>query len=303
MQSSYHNPVLLNKSIEGLNIDSNGIYVDVTFGGGGHSGEIIKKLKKGKLVAFDQDDDAELNADEFLKNTHEKKNFIFYKTNFKYLSQFLRLSGISQIDGLIADLGVSSHQFDEAQRGFSFRLGGKPDMRMNQKAKLSSYDILNGYSEDHIADILKNYGEIKSSAKLAAAIINGREINDLEQLNTIVRNTLKTKKDFKILAQVYQALRIETNNEIENLKSLMIQCSELIKKSGRLVIISYHSLEDRIVKNYIKTGNFSGQSDKDVYGRAEPVFKEVEKLIIPDETEIQLNNRARSAKLRIAEKL
>jgi 16S rRNA (cytosine1402-N4)-methyltransferase len=302
MQSSYHNPVLLNKTIEGLNIDPDGIYVDVTFGGGGHSREILKQLNKGKLVAIDQDEDAELNAIELMKNIPNKDNFIFYRTNFKYLINFLRLNGIIQIDGMIADLGVSSHQFDRPERGFSFRLGGKPDMRMNIKANLSSYDILNKYSEEHLSLIFNNYGEIISSRKLAGAIINGREIKDLEQLNTIVRNTLKTKKEFKILAQVYQALRIETNNEIENLKLVLNQSSKLIKKSGRLVVISYHSLEDRIVKNFIKTGDFSGQFDKDVYGRYIPVFKEIEKLIVPDEKEIELNNRARSAKLRIAEK-
>jgi 16S rRNA (cytosine1402-N4)-methyltransferase len=303
MQSSYHTPVLLNQSVEGLNIDPNGIYVDVTFGGGGHSLEILKKLKNGKLIAFDQDKEAELNADKINEDSRFKNNFIFYGSNFKYLINFLRLNEISQIDGLIADLGVSSHQFDEPERGFSFRLGGKPDMRMNKNAKLTSLDILNEYPEERLAEIFKNFGEILSSTKLANAIVKGRKINDLEKLNDIVRNTLKTKKDFKILAQVYQALRIETNNEIENLKTLLTQCSKIIKKSGRLVIISYHSLEDRIVKNYIKTGNFSGQSEKDIYGKGISEFKEIGKLIIPNDEEIKNNNRARSAKMRIAEKL
>ncbi len=303
MKSSYHNPVLLNKSIEGLNIDPNGIYVDVTFGGGGHSYEILKRIDKGKLFAFDQDHEAELNALELLNDKSNKGKFFFYRANFKYLSRFLKYNGITQIDGLIADLGVSSHQFDSGERGFSFRLGGTPDMRMNKNAQFTSQDILNRYSEEQLSTILKEYGEINSAKKLAHAIVAGREISDLEQLNAIVRNTLKTKKDYKILAQVYQALRIETNNEIGNLKDLILQSSKLIKKGGRLVVISYHSLEDRLIKNFIKFANFSGQSTHDIYGKSSVFFKETEKLIVPDEFEIEQNNRARSAKLRIAEKL
>jgi 16S rRNA (cytosine1402-N4)-methyltransferase len=303
MQSSYHNTVLLKKSVEGLNIKPEGIYADVTFGGGGHSKEILKYLKTGKLIAFDQDSDAEIKAYQLIKSEASGNKLVFYRANFKYISNFLKYEGFSKIDGIIADLGVSSRQFDEVERGFSFRLGGKPDMRMNKNAKLSSYDILNRYSEEKIADILEQYGEIRSARKLANVIVKSREIKSLEQLNEIVRNTINTKKDFKILAQVYQALRIETNNEIENLKSLMLQSSKLLKKTGRLVIISYHSLEDRIVKNYIKYADFLGQSTTDVYGKSKIEFKETGKLVVPDEFEIETNNRARSAKLRIAEKL
>jgi 16S rRNA (cytosine1402-N4)-methyltransferase len=304
MENEYHVPALLIESIKGLSINPNGVYIDVTFGGGGHSIEILNNLDKGKLIAFDQDQDAEKNADIIAKQTKYKNKFIFYRSNFKYLKNFIQYSNIDKVDGILADLGVSSHQFNDAERGFSFRLGGIPDMRMNTKTKLSALDILNTYSHENLSAILKTFGEIKSSLKLSEAIIANRKIQSLNQLNEIVKDTLKTKKDFKILAMVYQALRIEVNNEIEALKALLKQSGEILKKNGRLVVISYHSLEDRTVKNYLKYGNFQGQAEHDIYGNQNRIFKELtKKAIVPNEDEIKQNNRIRSAKLRIGQKL
>ncbi len=303
MISSYHIPVLLKESIDGLNIDPKGVYVDVTFGGGGHSLEILKRLNGGILVAFDQDEKAEKNAFDLKNDNPYNAKFIFFKANFKYFSHFLRYAGIYKIDGLIADLGVSSHQFDMPERGFSFRLGGIPDMRMNIGSELTAGDILNTYSEDQLVRVFKEYGEILSAKKLAREIVLNREIKDLEQLNLIVKQTIKTKKEFKILAQIYQSLRIEVNDEISNLKLLMKLSAGRIRPGGRLVVISYHSLEDRIVKNFIKTGEISESVDTEIYGKSNRIFREVEKVITPEIKEIESNNRARSAKLRIAEKL
>ncbi len=303
----YHTPVLLNQSVEGLNINPEGTYVDITFGGGGHSKEILKKLTTGKLIAFDQDEDAKKNAEEIMANDDYKDKFIFFQGNFKHISNFLRYAGYSKVDGILADLGVSSHQFDVAERGFAFRLGGIPDMRMNKNAKQSSLDILNNYSEDDLVKMFRNFGELKSANKLSSAIVSSREeaqIKDLEQLNLIINQTIKTNKDFKILAKVYQALRIETNKELEVLEKFLIQSPKLLKKGGRLVVISYHSLEDRPVKSFIKFNNFENKSITDVFGRQSLEFKEItKKPIVPNEEEIERNNRARSAKLRIAEKI
>ncbi|MCF6365764.1 MAG: 16S rRNA (cytosine(1402)-N(4))-methyltransferase RsmH [Bacteroidales bacterium] len=307
MSNQYHIPVLLNDSVKGLNIKPDGVYVDVTFGGGGHTKKILPELTTGKLIALDQDEDAIKNADKILSDNSLKNKFIFFRGNFKYLSNFIKYAGYDKVDGILADLGVSSHQFNNKERGFAFRLGGIPDMRMNTKAKHSSLDILNNYSEEKLSLLFKNYGELKSSRKLAAEIISFREksrITNLEQLNQIINNAIKTNKEFKITAKVYQALRIETNKELDVLKKLLLQCPEIIKKGGRLVIISYHSLEDRIVKNFLKFNNFEGNRITDIYGKQHKEFKEIsKKVIMPDENEIKQNNRARSAKLRIAEKI
>lgn len=304
MDNEYHIPVLLKKSVEGLNINPDGIYVDVTFGGGGHSEQILKKLKKGKLIAFDQDIDVKKNVERLKSDKRYKDNFIFFQSNFTYLLNFIKYSGYNKVDGILADLGVSSHQFNDQGRGFSFRLGGIPDMRMNKNAKLSALDILNNYSKEQLYFILKTYGELKSAYKLSAAIVINREIKDLNQLNKIINQSVKTNKEYKILARVYQALRIETNKELDALKILICQSAEALKKGGRLVVISYHSLEDRLVKNYFKYNNFEGKLITDIYGRQDRDFKAIiGKSIIPDEEEIKINNRARSAKLRIAERI
>ena len=307
MSEQYHIPVLLKESVKGLNIKPDGIYVDVTFGGGGHTREILKELTTGKLIALDQDEDAVKNADAILSDKSLKDKFIFFQGNFKHLLNFIQYAGYEKVDGILADLGVSSHQFDDEKRGFAFRLGGLPDMRMNTKAKYSSLDILNTYSEEQLSQIFRDYGELKSSRKLAAVIVSSREeskIKGLEQLNEIVNLAIKTNKEFKILAKVYQALRIETNKELDVLKDLLLQSPKIIKEGGRLVVISYHSLEDRLVKNFLKFNNFEGERITDVYGRQHLEFKELtKKIIVPDENEIEVNNRARSAKLRIAEKI
>lgn len=307
MKKDYHNPVLLMQSVDGLNVNPEGVYVDVTFGGGGHSVEILNRLTTGKLIAFDQDEDAKKNAKELMANAKYKDKFIFFKTNFKYISNFISYAGYEKVDGILADLGVSSHQFDVAERGFAFRLGGVPDMRMNVNAKLSSLDILNNYSEEDLINVFRNFGELKSANKLSSAIVEFRaetQIKDLEQLNFIINQTIKTNKDFKILAKVYQALRIETNKEIEVLEKFLKQSPKLLNKGGRLVIISYHSLEDRPVKSFIKYNNFYNKAISDVFGRQSLEFKEITKRpIVPNEEEIEINGRARSAKLRIAEKI
>jgi len=308
MPLDYHTPVLLKQSVDGLNVNPKGIYVDVTFGGGGHSVEILQRLTTGKLIAIDQDIDAQKNADIIMSDKKLKTKFLFFQGNFKHLSNFIQYAGYKKVDGILADLGVSSHQFDVSDRGFSFRLGGIPDMRMNTKAKQSSLDILNSYSESNLSNVFKNYGELKSAWKLSVAIVAFRKINpiiDLEQLNKIINETIKTTKDYKILAKVYQALRIETNKELEVLEDLLLQTSKLIKKGGRLVVISYHSLEDRPVKSFMKFNNFENKSNADdIYGIQKKEFKEItKKPIVPTDEEVEENNRARSAKLRIAEKI
>lgn len=297
----YHVPVLLEQSIEGLNIQSTGIYVDVTFGGGGHSKEILKHLdKRGQLLSFDQDADAE-------KNIINDKRFTFVRSNFRYLQNFLRYYGVEQIDGLLADLGVSSHHFDESERGFSFRADGPLDMRMNKRAGLSATDVVNDYTEEKLANVFYLYGELKNSRKLANTICKAREVQKLDTINAfleVIKPLFNKEREKKELAKVFQSLRIEVNQEMEALKEMLQAATQVLKPHGRLVVITYHSLEDRMVKNLMKTGNVEGKADKDFYGRVNTPYALVNnKVIVPSEEEIERNPRSRSAKLRIAEKL
>lgn len=294
---SYHNAVLLKESVDGLAIKEDGVYVDVTFGGGGHSKEILKRLgKNGKLFAFDQDPDA-------LANVIDDERFVLIPENFRYISRFLRFHRIKKVDGILADLGVSSHQFDEAERGFSTRFEGDLDMRMNQRSKISAKEVVNTYSEEKLADILFMYGEIRNSKNVAKTIVEERQNEKIEtsfQLKTILKKYLPNALEHKILAQIFQAIRIEVNEELEVLKEFLLQTPNLLKDEGRLSVISYHSLEDRLVKRFIHTGLFKGEPEKDAFGRSNEPLKRVGKLIIPTPEEIKINNRARSAKLRIA---
>ena len=294
---SYHNAVLLQESVDGLDIKEDGIYVDVTFGGGGHSKEILKRLgKNGKLFAFDQDPDAANNA-------IDDERFVLIPENFRYISRFLRFHRIKKIDGVLADLGVSSHQFDEAERGFSIRFDGDLDMRMNQKSKISAKEIINNYSEEKLAEILFLYGELRNSRKLARTIVHERKNNPIEtsfQLKEVLKAFLPNAREHKILAQIFQAIRIEVNEELEVLKEFLQQIPNLLNDEGRLSVISYHSLEDRLVKRFIRTGLFEGEPEKDVFGNSNEPLKKVGKLIVPPKEEIKINNRARSAKLRLA---
>lgn len=294
---NYHNPVLLKESIDGLAIKPNGIYVDVTFGGGGHSKEILKQLNEdGRLFAFDQDLDA-------LNNTINDERFVLINENFKYTKRFLRLYGIKKVDGILADLGVSSHQFDVAERGFSTRFDADLDMRMNQKDKKSAYEIVNYYSEKQLADILFNYGELRSARGIAARIVESRtekKIKKSFELQEVIKDFIPKAKQHKVLAQIFQAVRIEVNNELEILKDFLMQTIDLLDKGGKLSVISYHSLEDRLVKRIIQKGMFEGEPERDFYGNFTVPYKKDGKLIIPNKEEIKLNNRARSAKLRIA---
>ena len=300
MEQPYHIPVLLNESIEGLSIQEDGDYVDVTFGGGGHSREIMKHLKNGRLIAFDQDEDAEANA-------IEDPGFIFVRHNFKYIRNFLRYHEVGQVDGILADLGVSSHDFDVAGRGFSFRFSGDLDMRMNREATRTAADIVTQYDEEKLIRIFREYGEIKNAYRLVKAIVAGRQLNPIrtiDQFKTIIADCVPKKNEAKYLAKVFQALRIETNRELDVLKDFLSQSIELLKPGGRLVVITYHSLEDRLVKNFIKAGNFEGKQEKDFYGNVSSKLTAVNrKVIIPTGDEIERNPRARSAKLRIAEKV
>ena len=294
---SYHNPVLLHESVDALAIKPNGIYVDVTFGGGGHSKEILKRLgKDGKLFGFDQDADA-------LENRIDDERFELIPQNFRYISRFLRFYGVKKVDGILADLGVSSHQFDEAKRGFSTRFEGDLDMRMNQKSKKSAREIINKYTEEKLAEILFLYGELRNSRKIAREIVHqrsGKAIETSFQLKEVLQPFLPKGREHKILAQIYQAIRIEVNEELEVLKEFLQQVPSLLKEEGRLSVISYHSLEDRLVKRFIRTGLFDGEPEKDVFGNTNEPLKNVGKLIVPSKEEIKINNRARSAKLRIA---
>lgn len=302
MQNSdvvYHVPVLLEECLKGLDIKPDGIYVDVTFGGGGHSREIVKQLgEEGHLYSFDQDLDA-------LNNCLDDDRFTFVRSNFRYLENFMRYHEVEGIDGLLADLGVSSHHFDDETRGFSFRFDSKLDMRMNQRAGNSAADILNTYSEEQLADIFYFYGEMKNARKLASVICKSREqakIETTEQFLSIIRPFMNKMKEKRELAQVFQALRIEVNDELAALKDMLTQAEELLNKGGRLVVITYHSLEDRLVKNFMKTGNFEGKVEKDFFGNTSARLKPG-KMIIPSDEEIERNPRARSAKLRVAVKL
>ncbi len=297
----YHNPVLLNKSIEGLNISKDGIYVDATFGGGGHSRSVLSRLgEAGSLVAFDQDMDAEANKP-------DDPRLIFVNQNFRYLKNFLRLYDKIPVDGILADLGVSSHQFDEADRGFSIRKDGPLDMRMGKHQTQSAADVVNTYSEDELNNIFRLYGEIKNSRCMAKLIVEKRNEQAFEttfQLIRAVEKCIPPTRMNKMLAMLFQAIRIEVNQELEALKLFLEQSAEVLRPGGRLVVISYHSLEDRLVKNFIKTGNFEGKVQKDFFGNKLVDFKAVvSKAIVPDEAEIEQNSRARSAKLRIAEKI
>ena len=300
MQMNYHNPVLLKETVDGLNIHPDGVYVDVTFGGGGHSREILKRLgPAGKLFAFDQDQDA-------LENKIDDKRFTLINENFRFLKRFLRFYGVKQVDGILGDFGVSSHQFNEAERGFSTRFDAKLDMRMNQGSRLSAYEVINEYDEEQLKKIFYQYADLKNAPKLARVIVSERKnqpIETSEQLNDLLKPLLFKGKENKILAQIYQAIRIEVNQEIEVLKDFLLQTEEAIKPGGRLSLISYHSLEDRLVKRYIRSGLFEGEPEKDMFGNISVPFKKVGGLIVPSAEEIKKNNRARSAKLRIARKL
>lgn len=296
----YHIPALLKESIDGLKIKPDGIYVDVTYGGGGHSSEILKRLTTGKLIAFDQDEDA---GAEFPRDN----KFIFLNQNFRFLVNNLRFNGIDSIDGLIADLGVSFHQFDEPERGFTFRQDAPLDMRMNKKAKVTASDILNTMEEEALADVFYKYGELTNSRRIAREIVLTRDKKPLTSVNDILNAVGKLapyRQEHKFYARLFQALRIEVNHEIDYLREMLTQSLSVLKKEGRLVVISYHSLEDRLVKNFMKTGNFEGEENKDFYGNIQTPFKIINrKGTTPDDNEIALNNRARSARLRIAEKI
>ena len=299
-EAVYHVPVLLKECVDGLVVNPAGIYADVTFGGGGHSRAIVSRLDAaGHLYGFDQDADAEANivAD---------GRFTFVRSNFRYLKNWMRYYGVEQLDGLLADLGVSSHHFDDAERGFSFRFDGKLDMRMNQRARLTAADVLNDYAEERLADIFYLYGELKNSRKLASVIVkarNGQSIRTIGEFLEIIKPLFGREREKKELAKVFQALRIEVNQEMEALKEMLAAATEALKPGGRLVVITYHSLEDRMVKNIMKTGNVEGKAETDFFGNLQTPFRLVNnKVIVPDEAEIERNPRSRSAKLRIAEK-
>lgn len=299
--SEYHVPVLLEESIEGLNIKPGGVYLDLTFGGGGHSREILKRMDaEGCLMGFDQDEDA-------LGNVPEDDRFIFVNHNFRYLRHFMRYYGYTAADGILADLGVSSHEFDEAERGFSFRFDAELDMRMNRRSELTAAKVLNTYDAGRLAAIFRSYGEVENAGKLADVITRKREDQEIrtsEDFSSVIASCIPKMKEKKYLAKVYQALRIEVNGELEALQDMMEQAMEVLKPGGRLVVITYHSLEDRIVKNFLKAGNVEGKVEKDLlFGHISHNFDLVNrKVIVPTEEEINRNPRARSAKLRIAQK-
>ena len=296
---SYHDPVLLFESIDGLEIVPDGIYVDVTFGGGGHSREILKRLGPGgKLYAFDQDEDA-------LKNIIDDDRFVLIHQNFRYIKRFLKFYQVQKVNGILADLGVSSHQFDVAERGFSTRFDADLDMRMSRSVEVSAFEVINKYPEEKLSSILFLYGELRNAKSLAKRIVECREEKQIKtsfELKEALRRFLPKSKEHKILAQIFQAIRIEVNQELEALKEFLIQAEELLDKGGKLSVISYHSLEDRLVKRFIRSGIFEGEPEKDFYGNINVPFKKG-KLITPSQEEIKKNNRARSAKLRIATKL
>ena len=300
-EQTYHIPVLLDESIEGMNLQPGGIYVDVTFGGGGHSKEILRQGDDTiRLFSFDQDEDAE-------KNIVNDQRFTFVRSNFRYLYNFLRYHGVEQVDAVLADLGVSSHHLDEAERGFSFRFDGQLDMRMNKRAGMTAAEVVNTYPEERLADIFYLYGELKNSRKLASAIVKARankQIVTIGDFLEIVKPMFGREREKKELAKVFQALRIEVNQEMEALKEMLQAATEALKPGGRLVVITYHSLEDRIVKNMMKTGNIEGRVEQDFYGRVQTPYRLVNsKVIVATEEEVNRNPRSRSAKLRIAEKI
>ncbi len=298
-KTAYHKSVLLEESVGGLNIRPNGIYVDATFGGGGHSRFILSQLgEDGHLYAFDQDEDAK-------KNAIDDPRFTLITANFRFMKRFLRMYGVQKVDGILADLGVSSHQFDEKDRGFSIRFDGKLDMRMDTSSKLTAYEVVNFYEERKLADVFYLYGELRNAKLIARKIVSIRKEKPIEtsfDLKEVLQSFLPKKKENKVLAQIFQAVRIEVNQEIEVLKEFLEQTLDLLNDNGRLSVISYHSLEDRLVKRFIKNGMFEGEPEKDFFGNVEVPFEKVGKLIVPTEEEITQNNRARSAKLRIASK-
>ncbi len=306
--SEYHQPALLEESLEGLQIKPDGIYIDVTFGGGGHSRAILNRLSTGHLIAFDQDADAAVNANKLsgALAQERKSSFTFIESNFRHLKRYLRLHGISGVDGVLADLGVSSHQFDEPSRGFTTRADGVLDMRMDRSGEKGARQVVNEYDEKDLIHILSAYGEVKNARTLARELVNERmqqEIATSEQLKAIAWRNAPKRREWKYLAQVFQAIRIEVNEEMEVLKEFLTQAGEVLKEEGRLVVLSYHSLEDRLVKNYINKGNFKGQDEKDFYGNPVRVLDPVNrKPIVPSEAEIKENSRVRSAKLRIGRK-
>ena len=296
----YHVPVLLKESVDGMNIGKGGNFVDVTFGGGGHSREILSRLDKdGHLYSFDQDADAE-------KNVEANDKFTFVRSNFRYLKNFMRYYGVEQIDGLLADLGVSSHHFDDSDRGFSFRFDGKLDMRMNQRAGMTAADVVNTYEEAKLADVFYLYGEIKNSRKLASALVAARKVKKIETIEdflNVVRPFCGKKDEKKELAKAFQALRIEVNHEMDALREMLTGACQLLRSGGRLSVITYHSLEDRMVKNIMRTGNIEGRAEQDFFGHSKAVLKVVGKAVTPSEEEIERNPRSRSARLRIGEKI
>ncbi len=300
MNMEYHNPVLLKETVDGLDIKADGVYVDVTFGGGGHSKEILNRLgQHGRLFAFDQDPDA-------LGNALDDPRFTLIHENFRYVKRFLRFHGVKQVDGVLADFGVSSHQFDVAERGFSTRFEADLDMRMNQKNKLSAFHVVNEYDEEQLRQVFLHYGELRAAPAMARLIVEYRREQPIKtsgQLKTVLKKFLPPRHENKVLAQIYQAIRIEVNQEIEVLKEFLEQTPEILIKGGRLSFISYHSLEDRLVKRFIRNGMFEGEPERDVYGNFEVPLKKVSSLIVPTPEEVKANSRARSAKLRIAEKL
>jgi 16S rRNA (cytosine1402-N4)-methyltransferase len=300
-ETNYHQPVLLHESINWLNIQPHGVYFDVTFGGGGHSKEILNRIgENGKLFSFDQDTDA-------VANTINAQNFTLVQSNFKFIKQFAQYFKVEPIDGILADLGVSSHQFDTSNRGFSIRFDSKLDMRMNSTQKLDAYEVVNEYSEEALSKIIFEYGEINQSKKLSAAIVEARKkkkISTTSQLCEIAAAFTIKKEEHNFFAQLFQAIRIEVNQEMDVLKEMLLQSVQILKPGGRLVVISYHSLEDRLVKNLFKTGNLEGNAETDVFGNKNLIFKELtKKPVTPGIEELRKNNRSRSAKLRVAEKI
>ncbi|MCI6671545.1 MAG: 16S rRNA (cytosine(1402)-N(4))-methyltransferase RsmH [Prevotella sp.] len=304
---TYHIPVLLKESIDGLIVNPEGIYIDATFGGGGHTKEILSRLKgNGKLFSFDQDTDAEQNIASIEATPAQAEHFTFVRSNFRYIKNWMRYHGIDAIDGLLADLGVSSHHFDDEARGFSFRFDSPLDMRMNKNARQTAADILKDYEEEKLADVFYLYGELKNARRIAALIANSRKTNNIQttqQLQTLLEPLFKREREKKEMAKVFQALRIEVNHEMEALQEMLISASDLLKPGGRLSIITYHSLEDRIVKNVMKTGNIEGKITQDFFGRITSPYKLVNnKVMTADREEQERNPRSRSAKLRIAER-
>ncbi len=302
---TYHVPVLLKESVDGLDIQPDGVYVDVTYGGGGHSREIMRHLgPKGLLFGFDQDEDAERNIGN-MGNTPGGPRFIFVRSNFRYVKQWMRYHGISHIDGLLADLGVSSHHFDDAERGFSFRFDAPLDMRMNRRATLTAADVVNNYSEEQLADVLYLYGELRNARQVAAAIVKARQqrpISTTAQLQEAVERLFAREREKKEVTKVFQALRIEVNHEMDALAQMLTAATTLLRPGGRLSVITYHSLEDRMVKNIIRSGRIDGRQQQDFFGNTTCTLRPIGKPIVPSSDELQQNPRSRSAKLRVAEK-